>query len=134
MKNLIKQILVESKHQKTLDYIKHKNFSGVKEVLIFLIDSGFDLEEIKEITNSLFDNYKDFTKDIPNIDAIREVVDNWGTTNTTKKKDDLIYILTHPDEWTDDQIIWDKHGFSYFWDDLVNQFVIVGEELIYIKE
>jgi hypothetical protein len=117
-----------------LDYIKHKNFSGVKEVLIFLIDSGFDLEEIKEITNSLFDNYKDFTKDIPNIDAIREVVDNWGTTNTTKKKDDLIYILTHPDEWTDDQIIWDKHGFSYFWDDLVNQFVIVGEELIYIKE
>jgi hypothetical protein len=143
MKHIINKLLSESSNEKVIEYIKSKNFftnpsysriGKLKETLVFLVKSGYTLKEIKEIVHILFDGELDYAiEELPIIDYITEVIDNWGNRKKFTKKQ-LTHIVKNPSEWTDDQIIWDTQGISYFWDDLVNTFIIMGNELIYVEE
>lgn len=142
MKHIINKLLTESSNEKVIKYIKSKNFftnssnriTKLEQTLIFLVKSGYSLNEIKEIVHILFNGKLDYAiEELPIIDFITEVIDNWGNRKKFTKKR-LAHIVKNPSEWTDDQIIWDTQAISYFWDDLVNTFVIMGNELIYVEE
>lgn len=142
MEHIINKLLIESSNEKVIEYIKSKNFftnsshriGKLQETLVFLVKSGYPLKEIKEIVHILFDGSLDYAiEELPIIDYITEVVDNWGNRKKFTKKQ-LAHIVKNSSEWTDDQIIWDTQGLSYYWDELVNTFVIMGNELIYVEE
>ena len=142
MKHITNKLLTESNNEKVIKYIKSKNFftnssnriGKLEQTLIFLVKSGYTLNEIKEIVHILFNGKLDYViEELPIIDFMTEVVDNWGNRKKFTKKQ-LAHIVKNSSEWTDDQIIWDTQGLSYFWDDLVNTFIIMGNELIYVEE
>lgn len=69
--------------------------------------------------------------------AIEETVDNWGNTERVITPGEILEYLTDPATWSDDLILTfeeDSQKGVCFIDDLIGEKVLVGDEVLTVKE
>lgn len=62
-----------------------------------------------------------------NIIYYREIVDNWGRTESSRRGSIIFNVLNNVEDWTDDMIFESSDGNLYHIDDLAGKLVSVPD-------
>lgn len=63
-----------------------------------------------------------------------EILDNWGSTESSMKTDTILKVIEDTDSWSDDMRFYDSNHRMYFIDDLIGKTIKIGEVKLKLNE